>query len=45
MQSLRDINFVTMDLDGRKIDFDFLDESGLRAKYPTILKLHVRRIV
>ena len=45
IQSLRDINFVIMDLDGQKINFDYLDESGLQSKYPIILKLHVRKML
>ena len=45
IQSLRDINFITMDMDGEKISFDYLDDTGLISKYPTILKLHVRKRV
>ena len=45
IQSLRDINFVIMNLDGEKIDFDYLDKNGSNSKFPIILKLHVRKML
>ena len=45
IQSLRDINFVAMDVDGKKIMFDYQDETKTVARFPLILKLHVRKIV